>query len=109
MLRTSLLAVAATLGLTGFTDVAKADIIIRIGSPAPPPVVVQPVYSSPVVVAPAPVVVTPAPVCGYEVYYRDCPTGAWRVYGRYDRYRHAQDVIVTLHGRGWGTYVRHHH
>jgi hypothetical protein len=108
MLRTSLLALAATVGLAGATEVAKADVIIRIGAPVPPPVVIQPVYSAPVVVTPAPVVVTAAPVCGYEVYYRDCPRGPWLVYGRYDSYRHAQDVLVTLHGRGYyGAYVHH--
>jgi hypothetical protein len=112
MLRTSLLALAATIGVAGTTEIggsqAKADGFIRIGIGGPA-VFYRPVYPAPVVYvqAPPPVFVTPAPSCCYEVFYRDCPTGPWRVYGRYENWHRAHEVIGVLHGRGCGAYVGH--
>jgi hypothetical protein len=111
MLRTSLLALAATVGVAGFSEFAgnqaDASTYIRIGIGVPVPVVRRPIYE-PVVVTPVvpvtPVIVTPAPCC-YEVFYRDCPRDPWRVYGCYGSRYQARDMAFVLRGRGLEAYV----
>jgi hypothetical protein len=106
MLRTSVLALAATVGLAGSTEFggsqASAATFLRIGIGVPAPVIYQPVYSQPVVVVPTPIVVVPAP---YEVMYRRHATGPWLVYGNYGSWGRANDIAIGLQGRGFRTIV----
>jgi hypothetical protein len=108
MLRTSLIALAATVGLAGTTELginqANAQTVIRVGVESPPPLVYQP---PPVVVvtSPPPVLVTTVP--SYAVYYRECPTGPWRLHACYSGRRCANDVVIGFRGRGFEAYVGH--
>jgi hypothetical protein len=104
MLRTSLIALAATVGVVGTTqlgiDQASAQTVIRVETP--PPVVYQP---APVVVvtSPPPVVVTT--VRPYAVYYRECPTGPWRLHACYSGHRFANDCVIGFRARGFEAYI----
>jgi hypothetical protein len=110
MLRTSLIALAATCSLAGFANnQASAQTVIRIDTGYPPPVVYQPapvIYEPPPVVVvtnPPPVVVTT--VRPYAVYYRECPTGPWRLHACYSGHRYAHDAIIAFRARGFEAYI----
>jgi hypothetical protein len=95
---------------------ASAQTVIRVDTGSPPPVVYQP---APVVYQPAPVVYETAPVVvvtnpppvvvttvrPYAVYYRECPTGPWRLYGCYSGHHHAHGAIIAFRARGFDAYI----
>jgi hypothetical protein len=111
MLRTTLIALAATVGMVAApelaTSTAQAGTFISLGIYAPfghrhyRPVVVAPVVATPpVVYAPAaPVVVTP--VCtSYNVLIRPVQTAPWQLYATYPNYSAAQAAVPTLQASG---------
>ncbi|HYV38719.1 MAG TPA: hypothetical protein VE988_23745 [Gemmataceae bacterium] len=109
MLRSTILALAATAGLIGTTEfagsTASASGGIKIGvgvyvpvyKPYCPPVVV---YPRPTVVYSSPIIVTPA-YSVFDVYYRESPSTPWRLYGSYTTPTRAQEAMDALQFRGF--------
>jgi hypothetical protein len=127
MIRTTLLALAATTGLMCVPELsnsnAQAGTVIRFGVYAGyrpgyyrsayyrpivfPPVVVTACASAPVVYAPAPpVVVAPPPVAvapvatQYDVLFRNSANGPWQLYASYPSYPAAQAAVPGLQSNG---------
>jgi hypothetical protein len=131
MIRTTLLALAATTGLICVPELssstAQAGTVIRFGVGFGPyyhrPVCFRPVVFPPVVVtafAPAPafyapaapVVVTPPPivvsptVAQYDVLYRNSASAPWQLYASYPTYTLAQQVVPGLQSNGMWVMVQ---
>ena len=111
MFRTTLIALAATVGMVAAPELgtsnAQAGAVIRLGIYAPfghrryRPVVVAPVVVAPPVVYPpaAPVVVTP--VCtSYNLLIRPVQTAPWQLYATYPNYSAAQAAVPNLQASG---------
>src|SRR5580693_9260063 len=118
MFRSTFLALAAAAGLIGSTEfgdsTAKAATIlgVRVGPVSvavggPRPVFYRPGYYAPVVVAP-PVIVAAPPVVvvprQYEVFYRGCPSEAWRLYGSFASSNRSRNVVIGLQAQGFQVY-----
>jgi hypothetical protein len=111
MFRTTLIALAATVGMAAAPELgtsnAQAGSVVRLGIYAPfghrhyRPVVVAPVVvAPPVVYAPAaPVVVTPV-YTSYNVLIRPVPTAPWQLYATFPNYSAAQASIPNLQANG---------
>ena len=115
MFRTTLLALAASTGLLGSTEIlgttAKADTIIRIGVGGKGggvvvggvlrPAVYRPVYTPTTVYYSAPpVIVTPVYV-NYDVFYRANPASPWLLLGTFNSRSQVYDATVDLRLRGF--------
>ncbi len=125
MYRSTFLALAATAGLIGSTELggstAKAATIlgvqvgpvsVAIGGPRP---IYRRVYYPPVVVAPAPVVVAAPPVVvsappvvvvprTYDVFYRGSPSQPWLLYGSFASGNRSRNVVIGLQAQGYQVY-----
>jgi hypothetical protein len=121
MFRATFLALAATAGLIGTTELgtneAKANTWVRIIVRGPvhpiyhPPIVVgRPVYNPrPIVIGgpvynPPTVVVTPVVYPTYSVFYRNYPTQAWSVYGTFNSPVQAAQTVSYLTSQGFMAY-----
>jgi hypothetical protein len=132
MIRNTLLALTATAGLLGGTELgtntARADSLIHVGTYGRHggfsvdiggyrPRYERVVYPAPVVYspAPAPVLAAPvltapvvAPLCNdFEVFYRPDPYCAWRLYGAFPSHGRAHEAVAYLRASGYRAYIAH--
>jgi hypothetical protein len=124
MIRNTLLALAATAGLVGTTELgtnqAQANTHISFGiyggyrprcyrPIVVGPVVVRPVVTTAVVYAPVtPVVVTTAVVPTFDVLVRPAPTAPWQLYANYATPQAAEAAVPALQTSGYWVMVQQH-
>jgi hypothetical protein len=122
MFRTTLLALAATAGLVGTTELgtsqAQADTHIRFGiyggyrpscyRPVIVPRVVVTTAASPVIYAPTTPVYVPVAYPAYDVLVRSSANGPWQLYATYPSYQAAQTIVPNLQSNGLWVMVEQH-
>jgi hypothetical protein len=123
MIRNTLLALAATAGVLGTTELgtsqAQANSHVTFGiygcyrpryyrPVVVAPVVVRPVVAAPVVYAPVTPVVVTTVVPTYDVLVRNAPTVPWQLYANYPTPQAAESAVPALQTSGLWVMVQQH-